>query len=114
MTVSSTGAALPAPWGSDEIGAVGFAGSTTITGTNVALQSGGNENDPTHDAFRYAYQSLDGDGSIVVDAISWGYFSGSARMGVVVRDLYSPRRRSFVCAEAQPLLRCKASCNTAP
>ena len=57
--------ALPAPWSSADIGAVGVVGSADYSGGRFTATGSGVDIWGTADAFRYVYQSLTGDGEIV-------------------------------------------------
>lgn len=75
----------PAPWLTSDVGATGlvgraeyFSGAHNVTGAGVF---GG-----ASDSFRYVYQTLSGDGSIVARVNTIGGTSTNARIGVMIRD----------------------------
>lgn len=76
------------PWQSDDIGAVGVAGSASLSGGTVTIQAGGTALWDTSDAFHYVYQPLTGDGEIVARVASLTVPAGASSTlgGVMIRE----------------------------
>jgi hypothetical protein len=88
FTATPDTAPLPSPWASQDIGGVGGAGAAgynPTAGTWTVLGAGidvwGNA-----DEFRFTYQTLDGDGSIVARVASQENTDGWAKSGVMIRE----------------------------
>ncbi len=60
-----TSGALPAGWSTADVGSVGITGTAGFAGTAFTVQGSGANIWGTADSFRFAYQSLTGDGTIV-------------------------------------------------
>lgn len=75
---------LPSPWLSADIGSTGLQGAAEYFGGVYALRGAGSFGG-RNDAFRFLYQTLSADGSIVVRVPSFQNTS-SARIGVMIRD----------------------------
>jgi hypothetical protein len=81
--------ALPAGWSSADIGSPGSAGSAGFSGSTWELIGGGSGITGASDQFRFAYQSLTGDGSITAQVLSVPLGSPgnySAQAAVMIRD----------------------------
>jgi regulation of enolase protein 1 (concanavalin A-like superfamily) len=83
----STAGALPSPWQTQDIGAVGLTGSASFTsGTNTFSVTGaGADIWGTADAFRYVYQPLTGDGQIVARVATVQNTNVWVKAGVMIR-----------------------------
>ena len=79
------GGDLPAGWSASDVGSVGVAGSTTHSGGQFTLQGSGADIWGTADAFRFAYQTLSGDGSVVALVSSVSNTDAWTKAGVMVR-----------------------------
>ena len=82
---------LPAGWGSADVGSVGSPGSAgydAATGTFTVSGSGGDVYG-TADAFRFAYQALTGDGSIVARVVQNQNTNAWSKVGVEIRETLS-------------------------
>jgi hypothetical protein len=78
---------LPAPWLTQDVGAVGLTGSATFdaqTGT-YKVTGAGADIWGTADAFRYVYQPLAGDGTIVARVVSVQSTNAWVKAGVMIR-----------------------------
>ncbi|GCE10590.1 carbohydrate-binding protein [Tengunoibacter tsumagoiensis] len=83
-----TPGALPSGWLSQDIGGVGLSGAASYassTGTYTLTASGGDIWNSA-DQFRFAYQQLTGDGSIVARVTSLSNSNPYAKIGVMMRD----------------------------
>jgi hypothetical protein len=76
---------LPSGWATSDIGAVGAAGSATGSGESFTVSGAGADIWDTHDAFRFAYLPLTGDGSIVARVASVQYVADWTKAGVMMR-----------------------------
>ncbi len=86
VTVGPAAPSLPAPWVSQDIGAVGLAGSAsesngvfTVTGEGVDIWN-------TADAFRYVWQPLSGDADVVARVDSEEFVHAWVKAGVMIRE----------------------------
>ena len=77
---------LPANWASSDIGAVGVAGSATEGGGTYTISGSGSDIWDTADSFRFAWQSLAGDGEIRARITSQANSDPWAQAGVMIRD----------------------------
>jgi len=83
------------PWSSQDIGAVGVAGSTSSpTAGSFTLQGAGADIWGTADAFQFVYQALTGDGQIVARVGSVQPTDGWAKAGVMIRESLLPGARN--------------------
>ncbi len=71
---------------SKDIGHVESAGSFEVDGDKATLRAGGRDIWGHEDAFHYAYQTLNGDGAIVVRVDSLSDTDAWAKAGVMIRD----------------------------
>jgi hypothetical protein len=79
-------AAVPSGWSSQDIGAVGLAGSSVFAnGAYTITGSGENINDSA-DAFHYDDTTLSGDGTIIAQITSLGDTNAYSKAGVMMRD----------------------------
>jgi regulation of enolase protein 1 (concanavalin A-like superfamily) len=84
VSVAST---VPAPWATQDIGGATPAGSATTSGGNSwTVQGGGGDIWGNVDQFRYAYQPLSGDGSIVAHITSQDNTDPWAKAGVMIKE----------------------------
>lgn len=83
-----TGGALPTPWLTGDIGTVGLAGSASYSSSSGTFNLVGSGDDiwNSADAFRFAYQTLNGDGSIVARINSQTNSDPWAKAGVMIRE----------------------------
>lgn len=77
---------LPAGWGSDDIGTTGLLGDARFSGGTYTLEGSGAAVGGTADAFRFAWQKLTGDGSIVARVTQNQNTDAWARAGVEIRE----------------------------
>ncbi len=89
--------ALPDGWSTTDIGAVGAAGSATGSGDAFTVQGAGADVWGTTDAFRFAYTTLTGDGSIVANVTSEDRVADWTKAGVMMREtLTAGSRHAFM------------------
>jgi len=82
---TQTVAALPSGWKSQDIGAVGLAGSASASGGTFTVSGAGADIWGTADAFHFAYRSLAGDGTIVAEVSSIVGSAAWTKVGVMIR-----------------------------
>ena len=86
-------AALPAPWTSVDIGNVVGTGASGYSAGTFTVVSNGSDIWGTADAFRYTYQPLVGDGSIVARVATVENTAGWAKIGVMIRESVAANSR---------------------
>ncbi len=87
---TTTPTAVPSAWTSQDIGAVGAAGSSTFANnTYTIIGSGLNINDQA-DAFHYDATTQNGDGTIIAQITSLGNANPWSKAGVMIRDGSDP------------------------
>ncbi len=92
---------LPDGWSTTDIGAVGAAGSATGSGDAFTVQGAGADVWGTTDAFRFAYTTLTGDGSIVANVTSEDRVADWTKGGVMMREtLTAGSRHAFMLVSA--------------
>ena len=90
----TTGANLPDGWESGDIGTVGTAGSTAVSGGTVTVRGAGSDVWGTRDELHYVYTTLDGDGSIIARVATVSGTEAWTKAGVMIRhtlDAGSPQ-----------------------
>src|SRR5437773_2336451 len=90
---SASAQSLPAGWSSADIGAVGAAGSASYSGGTFTLAGAGADIWNTADAFRFAYTTLNGDGTIVARVATEQYVANWTKSGVMMRETLDPSSR---------------------
>jgi hypothetical protein len=80
----------PVGWNCGDVGAVGLAGSQSLSGPTWSIQGGGADISSTQDAFHYVWQSLPGDGSVSADVTTQQATNSYAKAGVMVRASSDP------------------------
>ncbi len=84
---------LPAPWTSADIGTIPGTGAAGLSSGTFTVVSSGSDIWSTSDAFRYTYQPLVGDGSIVARVASIESTGGWAKIGVMIRESVASNSR---------------------
>jgi regulation of enolase protein 1 (concanavalin A-like superfamily) len=84
IVIAST--ALPAPWTSQDIGAVGIAGSATATSGTVTVKASGADIWGAADQLHYVWQRVSGDVDIVARVASVEYAHAWTKAGVMIRQ----------------------------
>lgn len=82
----------PLPWMTANIGSPGLAGRTEFF-NNTHTVSGAGTMGGTVDGFRYVYQTLSGDGSIIARVNTLQNTGANARVGVMIRDTLANNSR---------------------
>jgi autotransporter-associated beta strand protein len=85
--------ALPAPWTSVDIGNVPATGAAGFSSGTFTVVASVGDIWSTADAFRYTYQPLVGDGSIVARVASVESTGGWAKIGVMIRESVAANSR---------------------
>ena len=73
-------------WQSQDIGAVGFPGSTSVLGGGFQVSASGGDIWDLADGFRFVYKPLTGDGEIVAQVDSLNPTDAWAKAGVMIRE----------------------------
>jgi hypothetical protein len=81
---------LPAGFSYGDVGAVGIAGKSSFARGSFTVKGSGADIAGTADAFQYAYQNLNGDGTIVARVDGLTNTSAGAKAGVMIRDTLDP------------------------
>jgi regulation of enolase protein 1 (concanavalin A-like superfamily) len=77
---------LPSPWTSQDIGAVGTAGSASASDGTFTVRGAGADIWGTADAFRFAWQRVSGDVDIVARVVSIENVHAWVKAGVMIRE----------------------------
>jgi regulation of enolase protein 1 (concanavalin A-like superfamily) len=86
----STAGTLPTGWLSQDVGAVGMAGSSSETGGVFSVQGAGDDIWDTADAFHFVYRTLTGDGTIVARVSAVSGSQAWTKVGVMMRGGLAP------------------------
>jgi regulation of enolase protein 1 (concanavalin A-like superfamily) len=81
---------IKSSWSNQDIGAVGLAGSTSITSGVFTLRGAGADIWGTADAFHFTYQRLTGDGGIVARVATVSATNAWHKVGVMIRNDLTP------------------------
>lgn len=85
-------------WQDADIGSVGVAGGSALSGTNFTLLGSGADIGATADAFHFVYQTNSGDGTLTARVTSQIAADPWSKAGVMVRENSSAdAREAFVC-----------------
>jgi regulation of enolase protein 1 (concanavalin A-like superfamily) len=76
---------LPSGWQAQDIGSVGQAGSTSVSGTAFTVSGAGADVYGAADAFHYAYTTLTGDGTITAQVSAMTGSQAWTKVGVMIR-----------------------------
>lgn len=90
-------AELPAPWQSKDIGSVGAAGSATFTDGAFTVAASGTDIWSIADGFRFIYQPVSGDGTIVARVSSLENANEWTKAGVMIRGALTPESVHVFC-----------------
>ena len=85
--------ALPAGWQTQDIGAVGVAGTASFSSGTYTVSGAGADIWGAADALRYAYTTLNGDGRITARVVTEQYVHAWTKAGVMIRDSVAPGSR---------------------
>ncbi len=89
IAVGAVPADLPAGWSHADIGATGVAGNATFTNGTFTVTGAGADVWGTADALHYAWQPLDGNGTIVARVTSIQNVNAWTKAGVMIRNSFS-------------------------
>ncbi|HUR33036.1 MAG TPA: phospholipase D-like domain-containing protein [Vicinamibacterales bacterium] len=78
-------AGLPSPWLTQDVGAVGVTGNASYSNGVFTVAGAGADIWGTADAFRYVYQSVNGDSTIIARVASMQNTNSFAKAGVMLR-----------------------------
>ncbi len=83
--ISAQAQSLPGGWATSDIGAVGATGGASGSGGSFTVTGAGADIWGTADAFRFAYTTLVGDGSIVTQVSNLDFVASWTKAGVMMR-----------------------------
>ncbi len=87
VTVTPTGGGpLPSPWASTDVGAPTVPGSSTYANGTFTVSGSGTDIWAAADEFQYAYQPLDGNGTIVAEVNSQTGSDPWAKAGIMIKQ----------------------------
>jgi regulation of enolase protein 1 (concanavalin A-like superfamily) len=86
VSIASPPPGLPAGWDHRDIGAVGPAGSASVSDSTFTVKGGGADIWSTADGFQYAYTALSGDASVVARVASVENVAAWTKAGVMIRE----------------------------
>jgi hypothetical protein len=81
-----TSGTLPAPWGAQDVGAVGTAGSATAANGVFTVKGAGADVWGAQDAFHYVWQPINGDSDVVARVASVESVQAWVKAGVMIRE----------------------------
>lgn len=88
---------LPTRWTQIDIGSVGVAGQACFDGATFTLQGSGADIGGTADAFRFAYQTLNGDNQFIGRVVTQDATDPANKVGIMIRESLDPgARNAFV------------------
>jgi predicted amidohydrolase/regulation of enolase protein 1 (concanavalin A-like superfamily) len=90
VTNSPPPGSLPAPWQTQDIGAVGLAGSASLSGGTFTVDGAGADIWGTADAFRYVWQPVTGDADVIARVASIENVHAWVKAGVMIRETLTP------------------------
>ena len=90
--VTTPTGALPVPWQDQDIGNLGTTGNVTSSDYTSSFAAGGAGTGAVgnSDSFNYVFQTLNGDGQILVHVATQQYSGPSAQAGVMIRETLDP------------------------
>jgi hypothetical protein len=88
-TVPAFAQSLPSGWASTDVGSVGAAGDASGSSGAFTVEGAGADIWDSADAFRFVYQPLTGDGSIVARVTDVEYVAAWTKAGVMMRESLS-------------------------
>jgi endoglucanase Acf2/uncharacterized protein YjdB len=98
LNVTTDGTALPSPWTTADIGAVGATGSASHSSGTFTLAGSGADIWGTADEFRYVYQSITGDFTVTARLSSLTNTDPWAKAGVMAREGVAANGRHVLTA----------------
>lgn len=97
-SITVTAASLPSPWVTANIGDVGATGSASHSSGTFTVVGSGADIWGSTDEFRYVYQTLNGDGTIIARVASISNTDGWAKAGVMIRENLTADSQHAFCA----------------
>jgi ferric-dicitrate binding protein FerR (iron transport regulator) len=77
---------LPAPWASQDVGAVGLRGQARLNGSTFRVRGAGQDTCLTKDQLHFVYQPIEGDCEIVARVSDIEFTDPEAKAGVMIRQ----------------------------
>lgn len=96
LETESSAKMLNGAYTSSDIGSVGLAGSYSVSGGVHTLRGAGADIWTTSDGFRYAYESLTGDGTLTARVVSLTNTNATAKAGVMMRESLAANSRNVM------------------
>ena len=90
VTVTAATPSLPAPWRSQDIGAVGAAGTASASGGTFTVEGGGADVWNSADALHYVWQPFTGDVDVVARVATIENVHAWTKVGVMIRETLDP------------------------
>ena len=90
LIVTTTTTSLPTSWTSQDIGPGGTGTGSSYSGGTYTVSGAGCCFQSTADSFQFAYQTMNGDGTIIARVASTTNFTGTAEAGVMIRETLDP------------------------
>ena len=87
---ATPGDAVPPPWSTADVGQVGLPGGASLANGTFTVAGAGADIWGTADAFRFVYQTLSGDGSVVARVASVQSVAAWAKAGLMIRQSLDP------------------------
>ena len=101
FTTPPAGGPIPAGWSTQDVGTTGLPGSATYTNGTFSVSGAGADIWGAADGFRFVYQTLNGDGTIVARVVSQQPTHPSAKAGLMIRQSLSANA-AHVILDATP------------
>jgi regulation of enolase protein 1 (concanavalin A-like superfamily) len=93
IPAAAGGQSLPSGWSSSDVGSVGAAGNASFSSGTFTVAGAGADIWGSADAFRFAYTTLTGDGTVVARVASEQYVANWTKAGVMMRESLTPGSR---------------------
>jgi regulation of enolase protein 1 (concanavalin A-like superfamily) len=97
-TVTTPGTSTGPGWVSQDVGSTGAAGSMTVTGDSITVRGSGADIWGGADSFHFAYQPLNGAGTLTARVVSITNTNGWAKAGLMIRDSVAAGSRNIFVA----------------
>jgi hypothetical protein len=91
-------AGLPSPWATKDVGSVATAGGASYASSTFSVLGSGADIGNAADAFRFVYQSGNGDCSVVAKVLTVQNTDPSAKAGVMIRETLNPESKNAFVA----------------
>jgi regulation of enolase protein 1 (concanavalin A-like superfamily) len=101
VSTSAPATGLPAPWQTQDVGAVGVTGDASLAGSTFTVRGAGADVWGSADAFRYVWQPLHGDGDVVARVATVENVAAWVKAGVMIRErLTADSAQAFMLVSA--------------